>query len=153
MACRLFGAKPLSEPMLLYCQLDPNKHISVKSYLKFKSFHPRKCTFENAVCEMAAIFLRPNVLNELCSGVSIVTMWVFRRELLWDHLVSTCHDYDNKFVFLLFQLGSIADRTITEADQDQDGHIAFEEFKKVSLQPKVISKRPSLSVLALSYHL
>jgi len=29
------------------------------------------------------------------------------------------------------QLGSIADRTITEADQDQDGMIAFEEFKKV----------------------
>ena len=23
MACRLFGAKPLSKPMLRYCQLDP----------------------------------------------------------------------------------------------------------------------------------
>ena len=30
MACRLFGAKPLSEPMLDYCQLNPWEHISVK---------------------------------------------------------------------------------------------------------------------------
>ena len=30
MACRLIGAKPLSEPMLDYCQLDPCEHISMK---------------------------------------------------------------------------------------------------------------------------
>ena len=46
MACHLFGAKPLSEPMLPYCQLDPKEHISVKLYLKFKSFHSRKCTWK-----------------------------------------------------------------------------------------------------------
>ena len=44
MACRLFGAKPLSEPMLPYCQLDPMEHISVKYCLRFKRFHSRKCT-------------------------------------------------------------------------------------------------------------
>ena len=44
MACRLFGAKPLSEPMPPCCQLDPKEHISVKFCLKFKSFHSRKCT-------------------------------------------------------------------------------------------------------------
>ena len=38
MACRLFGAKPLSEPKLLYCQLDHMEHISSKLYLKFKDF-------------------------------------------------------------------------------------------------------------------
>ena len=46
MACRLFGAKPLSEPMLPYYQLDPKEHISVKFHLKFKSFHSRKCTWQ-----------------------------------------------------------------------------------------------------------
>ena len=35
MACRLFGTKPLSQPKLPYCQLDPKEHISVKFYLKF----------------------------------------------------------------------------------------------------------------------
>ena len=43
MACRLFGAKPLFEPLLPYCQLDPKEHILVKSHLNFASFHSRKC--------------------------------------------------------------------------------------------------------------
>ena len=33
-ACRLFGAKPLSEPVLDYCQLDPKEQTSVKYWLK-----------------------------------------------------------------------------------------------------------------------
>ena len=44
MACRLIGAKPLYEAMLLYCQLDPKEHTSVKFYLNFKRFHSRKCS-------------------------------------------------------------------------------------------------------------
>ena len=44
MACRLFGAKPLSEPMLSYYQLDLKGHISVKFHLKFWHFHSVKCT-------------------------------------------------------------------------------------------------------------
>ena len=42
MDCRLFGAKPLSEIMLPYGQLDTKEHNSVKYYLKFKRFHSRK---------------------------------------------------------------------------------------------------------------
>ena len=34
MACRLDGAKPLSELMLTYYQLDPMEHISMKFYVK-----------------------------------------------------------------------------------------------------------------------
>ena len=30
MACSLFGAKPLSMPMLGYCQMDPSEQTSVK---------------------------------------------------------------------------------------------------------------------------
>ena len=44
MTCRLFGAKPLSEPTLPYCQLIPTEHISMKFYSKFTSFHSRRCT-------------------------------------------------------------------------------------------------------------
>ena len=43
MACRLDGAKPLSEPMLEYCWLDPWEQTSVKYQSKFELFHPRKC--------------------------------------------------------------------------------------------------------------
>ena len=45
-ACRLFGTKPLSKPMLPYCQLVAKEYISVKFYLKFQSFHSRKCTWK-----------------------------------------------------------------------------------------------------------
>ena len=46
MACRLIGAKPLSEPMLDYCQLDPCEHISMKILSKYNNFHWWKCTWK-----------------------------------------------------------------------------------------------------------
>ena len=46
MVCRLFGNNPLSEPMMVYCQLDPTEHISITFYLKFKGFHSRKCIWK-----------------------------------------------------------------------------------------------------------
>ena len=46
MACHLVGAKPLSEPLLPYCQLDPKEHISVKFESKYRTFHSRKCTWK-----------------------------------------------------------------------------------------------------------
>ena len=49
MACRLFGAKPLPEPMLSYCQLDSWEHISVKFESEFYHFHSRKC---NWICRL-----------------------------------------------------------------------------------------------------
>ena len=45
MAYRLDGAKPLYEPMLTYCQLEPKEHISMKFCLKCKHFHSRKCVW------------------------------------------------------------------------------------------------------------
>ena len=64
MACGLFSAKPLSEPMLSYCLLDPKEHFSAKFYLEFKSFiHKNVC--EN-VCEMAAILSRPQCVKSKC---------------------------------------------------------------------------------------
>ena len=41
MACCLDSAKPLSEPMLEYCWLEPSKQTSVKSLAKFIHFHLR----------------------------------------------------------------------------------------------------------------
>ena len=39
MACRLFGAKPLSKPMQGYCELDPKEHISMNFFkLKLQTF-------------------------------------------------------------------------------------------------------------------
>ena len=38
MACRLIGTKPLPEPMLTFCLLDPQEQTSVKFKSKFKHF-------------------------------------------------------------------------------------------------------------------
>ena len=43
MVCCLFGSNPLSEPVMVYYQLDSKENISVIFYLKFKSFQSRKC--------------------------------------------------------------------------------------------------------------
>ena len=52
MACRLFGATPLSERMLYYCQLGHWEQISVNLDLKFKPFHSRKCIWK---CRLANV--------------------------------------------------------------------------------------------------
>ena len=44
-ACRLFGAKPLPEPMLTYSQLDSLEQILVKFESEFCHFHSRKCVW------------------------------------------------------------------------------------------------------------
>ena len=46
MACRLFGAKPVSKPMLCYCQLDPWEQTLVKLLSKYKTFYSRKCIWK-----------------------------------------------------------------------------------------------------------
>ena len=39
MACRLFGARPLPEPMLVYCPLDSWEKVSVKFEVEFYHFN------------------------------------------------------------------------------------------------------------------
>ena len=56
--CRLLGAKPLSELMMTYCQLDPTEHMSMKYHLKCKSFLSRKCIWECRL-QMTVILSRP----------------------------------------------------------------------------------------------
>ena len=62
MACRLVGAKPLSESLLDYCQLDPCEHISMKFETKYNNFIDKN-SFENVVWKMAAILSWPQCIN------------------------------------------------------------------------------------------
>ena len=54
MACRLFGAKTLSKPMLTYCHLDHWEYISMKFQSVFKDFH-WKNALQNVVCKMVVL--------------------------------------------------------------------------------------------------
>ena len=56
-ACRQFGAKSLTEPLLTYCHLEPWEQTSVKLESKYKIFiYENVC--ENVVYGMAAMFAR-----------------------------------------------------------------------------------------------
>ena len=64
MAGHLFGAKPLPEPMLTYCQMDPKEQTSEKFESKYKTF-PSWKPFEDVVCEMADILSRGRWVNNI----------------------------------------------------------------------------------------
>ena len=61
MDCRLFGTKPLAEPMLTYCQLDPMEQTSMK-FERNTPFFIHKNAFKN-VSIMAAILSRPQCVK------------------------------------------------------------------------------------------
>ena len=75
MVCRLIGAKPLSEPMLDYCQLDPCEHISVKfnptTTILLKNMHVKmssaerrpSCLCLNVLTRAMKYDIEPHMLN------------------------------------------------------------------------------------------
>ena len=58
MACRLFGAKPLPEPMLVYCQLDSWEQISVKFESDSIILFIQENAFEMVVCQNGGHFVQ-----------------------------------------------------------------------------------------------
>ena len=65
MACHLFGAKPLSDPMLTYCQFDPQEYTSVKFESKYQTFVSWKC-FSKCRLQNEGHLSRPPCVNEPC---------------------------------------------------------------------------------------
>ena len=57
MACRLFSAKPLPEPMLVYCQLDSREQIAVELELESYNFINEN-SFANFVCQNGSSFVQ-----------------------------------------------------------------------------------------------
>ena len=61
--CHLFSDNPLSEPMMVCCQLDPKEHISMKFHFKLKILI-KKWISKSA--KMAATLSLPQCLNTNC---------------------------------------------------------------------------------------
>ena len=61
MACRLFGAQPLPEPMRVYCQLDSWDQISVKFESEFYHFYSMH--FKLSSAKMVPILSRERWVN------------------------------------------------------------------------------------------
>ena len=90
MACRLVGDNLLSEPMMVCCQLDPEEHISMKFYLKFKSFHSRKCIWKCCLQKWRPSCLSLNVLSLfLRSKNSVDKLSALGPVMTWCHQVTS----------------------------------------------------------------
>ena len=74
MACRLFGAKPLSKSMLVYCQLEPKEQISVKFQSKCKTFHSWKCV-RNCRLRNDALFVQGEMCFKVQYNKNICTLF------------------------------------------------------------------------------
>ena len=75
-ACRLFGAKPLAESVLTYCQLDSWEQISMKKFeSEFYNFHSNKCIWKCCLPKW-----RP-----FCLGLNMLT---HPYDLLWVVLIT-----------------------------------------------------------------
>ena len=89
MVCRLFGDKPLPEPMLAYCQMDSWEQISVKFELEFYHFHSilRKMLFS---CDQAALWMvfsvRLSVCLSVCPSVRLSVCPSVRLSHLFDYV-------------------------------------------------------------------
>ena len=69
MDCRLFGATPLPEPTLFYCQLKYWEQTAVKFESKYL-FFIHENAFGNVVCKIAAISSRRRCVNVPVHGTT-----------------------------------------------------------------------------------
>ena len=100
MTHRLVGAKPLSEPVLQYCHLEPKEHNSVEFHLKSLSFHWRKMHLNmlSAKCLMMAVLsqsqwvksLRPSDAILWQKSGSTLCQVMFFASLVLSHDLNHC---------------------------------------------------------------
>ena len=83
MACRLFHAKPLSEPMLKCCYLDLLGTDFQWNFKPNSCFFIRQNAFEIVICDMAAICVGLNVLT----SKKAIT-WSNSNHDAWRHMES-----------------------------------------------------------------
>ena len=105
----IYGAKPLSKPILGYWQLNPQEHTSVKFY-SIKNPFVHKYAYENIVCEMAAILSRVRWVNSFPPWIK----WLpfrrrySRRKQTWAYVlrvwITVLHRWFEGMIFGINQL-------------------------------------------------
>ena len=82
MACRLFGAKPLPEPMLVYGQLDSWEHISM-TVDRNSIIIIQENAIENVVCQNGGRFVQ--------GEISWLVFFIYK--FLWDVISHPYHNF------------------------------------------------------------
>ena len=100
MACRLVGTKPISEPTLVYCQLDPWEWTSVKYQWKLKHFHLEKCVNNRRLRNVghlvsASMYVLNNAQLASSSGNSCMNMlWINQKMLIQFLCLLSSQEFD-----------------------------------------------------------
>ena len=84
MALYQFGTKPLSEPMLHHCKVNPSEQTSVKIYSKLKHFHSTKCIWKYRL-EYLSHFVLASMCwwaHKLLLLIIFVTYWLVQYSFL-----------------------------------------------------------------------
>ena len=96
MACCLFGAKPLPEPSLTSCQLDPKEQTPRWNFNRNSSFFIKEKAFETMVCKLAVILFRPQ-----CTGITLCMRPANgrRRYNVTSSLIGWTHTQNNPWMY------------------------------------------------------
>ena len=94
MACGLFSAKPLSKPMLLFCQFDHKEQIW--NFNQNTKFFIHENASENIVCEMATILSRGAWVNATWCVVFVFALYYVVIRYQWDLTISFEKSFANK---------------------------------------------------------
>ena len=103
MACRLFGAKPLPEIMLVYCQLHSWKQISVKFESEFRIlwFIFKKMHLKMSSARMSAILSRGIWLNmERFSNSENTSTRLLGNHSIMDIFLCERHENEHSMAFM-----------------------------------------------------
>ena len=76
MACRLFGAEPLSKAMMGHWQLDPQEQTSIQYHQTTKTFHSLKMYLTISSATQWVMCSTINVLNILRSTILSFNVYV-----------------------------------------------------------------------------
>ena len=84
MASCLFDAKPLYEPILGYCQLNPKEQTSVKLWSNYKHFHSRKWIWKYCLRNGGHFVL--GEMSKMCDHWFVLTL----RSISWREADAFC---------------------------------------------------------------
>ena len=97
MDCRLFCTKPLSKPMMTYCQFGAKEQSPLNSFIEIKTFSLKKLHLRMSCVEVAAILSRLQCVTEIFVDLKL---W-YACLLIWIQLL--CKYKEKKF-YVIWQI-------------------------------------------------
>ena len=97
MACRLFGTKPLPQPMIFFL-ITPLVINFNEIWIKIQTYFIQENAFENDVCKMAAILYRPQCVHlSYMEGILVCTKIIVSQKtcvFVWMPCAPSCQMYE-----------------------------------------------------------